>query len=83
MKGYVVESASISSQVPIRGNEDHSQFLFVCLSVLISSILLMFFNVLANFSQALAEGKDHLHLQEIRQQSKEKVKQVSEPRAGT
>lgn len=40
----------------------------------------MFFNLLTNFKQNLAEGKDHLNFQEIRQQREEKVKQVSEPR---
>lgn len=40
----------------------------------------MFFNLLANFNQNLAGGKDHLSFQEIRQQREEKVKQVSEPR---
>lgn len=67
-------------QVHIGGNKDHSQCLFVWLSAPISSVPLMFFNRLANFNQNLAEGKDHLNFQEIRQQRKEKVKQELEPR---
>lgn len=64
----------------MRGNKDHPQCLLVCLSAPISSILLMFFNLLANFNQNLAEREGHLNFQEIRLQREEKVKQVSEPR---
>lgn len=63
----------------MRGNRDHFQCLFVCLAALVSSVL-THFNLLANFNQNLAEGKDHLDFQETRQQREEKVKQVSEPR---
>lgn len=40
----------------------------------------MFSDLLANLYQNLAEEKDHLNFQEIRQKWKDKFKQILEPR---
>lgn len=80
MKGCVVESVKKC----LAGSHWRKQgSLSVPVCVVVSSdflVPLMFFNLLANFNQNLAEGKDHLNFQEIRQQRKEKVKQELEPR---